>query len=91
MFIDLEFDFKVLENTLKIISVNTKKEIYMILFLVITLQIIHIIQAKVSIKKWIKNQNLLLRGTIYYIILFSILILGVYGNTENSQFIYFQF
>lgn len=91
MFVDLSINSKVFESSLRAMGVGTKKEVYMILLLVIVLETIHIIQSRNSIKEWIKNQNLVLRGTVYYIILFSILILGVYGNSENSQFIYFQF
>lgn len=54
--------------------------------------ILEVIGLKFDIKKWFYNRNIVFRYIIYYVILFTIIILGIYGPGFDSQeFIYFQF
>ena len=47
---------------------------------------------KVEIREWIASQALWFRYTVYLLLIFSILIFGIYGSEFNAaQFIYFQF
>lgn len=49
-------------------------------------------KRKVDLKAVLARQNLWFRWLVYYALIFSILIFGVYGPEYNaSQFIYFQF
>lgn len=65
-----------------------KLAIYLIIFLLI----IQLIQRRIIINNWIKNQHVFLRWSIYFIGIYSIIIFGYYGSGyEASQFIYFQF
>ena len=50
------------------------------------------ISTKTSLQNWLNKRNIVIRWTIYYIIIFSIIIFGIYGPGYSSQeFIYFQF
>jgi len=55
---------------------------------IIFMEFIHLIQEHRSIRQFLDNKHLLLRWCIYLIIIFSILLFGVF---ENVEFIYFQF
>ncbi len=66
-----------------------------IIVLAFTLLITFILEAistKHSLKEWLNRRNIVVRWTIYYIIIFSIIIFGIYGPGYSAQeFIYFQF
>ncbi|MTI68992.1 MAG: MBOAT family protein [Firmicutes bacterium] len=55
------------------------------------METIHILQGNKSITDMISSKPIIVRWAIYYTIIFGIIILGVYGYEEKSQFIYFQF
>lgn len=62
------------------------------LLLIIFLMIIEYLNKKENIKTKLKNEPLITRWTIYYILIFSIIIFGFYGGKyDASQFIYLQF
>ena len=44
-----------------------------------------------SALRWLSDQNVLFRYAVYVIIVFVILIFGVYGDMAPQDFIYFQF
>ena len=59
------------------------------LFIVLLLELISI---KVDIEKWFYKRNIIFRWLFYYILLFFIIIFGIYGPLyDASEFIYFQF
>ena len=46
----------------------------------------------VNIQGWIERQHVLFRWTLYYLVLFTIIVFGVYGSEYSaSAFVYFQF
>ena len=70
-------------------------DVYNLILLVvaiISLIIYEIIKYKINIMKLILKQPLVIRWGIYFIIIYVILIFGIYGpGYDASQFIYFQF
>ena len=55
-------------------------------------QRVSVLQEKGSVREMIAQKNIVLRWTIYYIAVFSIIILGIYGAGYNaSDFIYANF
>lgn len=66
----------------------TFKNFLLSILLILFLVIVHFIQTKISISSYILNKPIFIRWILYYIIILSIVFLGVF---ENRQFIYFQF
>ncbi|WMN08053.1 MBOAT family O-acyltransferase [Marivirga arenosa] len=60
--------------------------VYSILFLIG----LEVFQSKMNLSKALNAQPIIFRWSVYLILLFSVLIFGVYGSEEKS-FIYFQF
>ena len=61
------------------------------LFFVIVMLIIEILHNRVNLLAFLNKQGIIFRWTIYVIAILSLLIFGVYGDYNDSQFIYFQF
>lgn len=58
----------------------------------IVIGIFEILSTKVDLFEKIKKKNIIIRYTIYYILIFSSIIFGIYGPGFSMQeFIYFQF
>lgn len=54
--------------------------------------ILELLSLKFDLKKWLKNRNIFIRWSFYYILIFAIVIFGIYGPGYSAQeFIYFQF
>lgn len=71
---------------------TNKLELIILFISTISVFIIEFISTKKDIKKIFKKQNIIIRWAIIYIILFTIIIFGIYGPGFSSQeFIYFQF
>lgn len=51
---------------------------------------VEIVNIKINIKHGLFRQNLVFRWSIYYLIVFFLLIFGYYNN-DQANFIYFQF
>jgi alginate O-acetyltransferase complex protein AlgI len=68
---------------------NTKLEflLYVLLPLVV-LMVVHLLQERLSLRDAIRNQPIIVRWSLSYLLILAILVLGVY---ENNEFIYFQF
>jgi len=64
-------------------------EVNISLFLLVIIMIIHFIEYKNDLAKSIFKQHIILRWTIYIVLILSIPMLGQYG--EYKPFIYFQF
>lgn len=71
-----------------LIQISILKDILLGLFAVLFMEIIHIIQEKISITQFINNKHMAIRWAIYFIMMFGILLFGVF---EEMPFIYFQF
>ena len=89
IFLDFDIsDFLYIE--LYLIGFKTNEFIILILSVIIlfTLEVIH---NKLSLFIRLNKQSYLFRWSIYFLILFSIIFLGVYGDDKVMNFIYFQF
>lgn len=83
-------------DTSKIFGINTlaldEKDFFVLVLAVIVLGIFDVVKEKVNIRTWILSQNMIFRYVLYYVIIFTILIFGIYGpEFDASTFIYFQF
>ncbi len=56
--------------------------------LILFVMLVQLIETKIDIVEYISNKHLLIRYSVYYILLF--LLIGL-GNWQNTEFIYFQF
>ncbi|PAB58267.1 MBOAT family O-acyltransferase [Anaeromicrobium sediminis] len=68
-----------------------KQEFWLAITSIIFLLFIHWTQRKNSLGSRINREPLVARWIVYYGLLFAIIIFGVYGGYDESQFIYFQF
>jgi len=59
---------------------------------IVLLFVFEIFKYKISLIEFINKRNIILRWGIYFVIIFIIIIFGIYGpGYAESQFIYFQF
>ena len=59
---------------------------------IVFMEAVHIVQQKRgSIRQMVASKPLLVRWACYYTLLLVIILLGIYGSTAPSAFIYFQF
>jgi len=58
---------------------------------IITLLMLEIINRRKNLVVLLKNQLFVFRWMVYLSIIFIIIVFGVYGDNDTSQFIYFQF
>jgi len=65
-----------------------KMDILVIFSSIVFMEIIHLIQRQTGIREFLSSKPFYLRWSIYMILLWSILLFGVFGKHE---FIYFQF
>ncbi len=68
-----------------------QSEFYFAIYSILALVLIEFLQRKMSILEWIKSRPILIRWAVYYGMIIIILIFGVYGNYDQTQFIYFTF
>jgi len=66
----------------------SKKDIILSVVLILFLIVIQRLHARFNLIKILKRQSIVIRWTVYYGIIITIILLGVF---ENRQFIYFQF
>lgn len=81
-------------NTLMGIStINMpEKDFYVMLLGLIILLLVDYFRPKVDLKAILDRQNIVFRYIVYYALIFTVLIWGVYGpEYDASMFIYFQF
>jgi len=68
------------------------KDFMVALISIAILWIVDYAHTKGSVREWISKQNLVFRWGLYYVVIFSILIFGIYGpGYDAAAFIYFQF
>ena len=69
-----------------------KFEFLALVIAILLMFFINLINSKSDILSKIFKMNIVIRWILYYIIIFSIIIFGIYGiDTANTEFIYFQF
>ncbi len=67
-------------------------EIFILLFTILLVYIFELINTKYDLYQFIKKRNIFIRFSFYYLLIFSIIIFGIYGpGFSLSEFIYFQF
>ncbi len=79
---------KIINNSFTLNLGVTNYELFLSVFAVICMEIIHVFQNKFHFRDFIREKPTYLRWAIYYLAFFVILVFGVY---KNKQFIYFQF
>lgn len=82
-------------DTLKTSSIYelglVKPEIILSIIAIVLLVLFEWVHKKNNMEKLLKRQILPVRWSFYLIVIFTILIFGVYGENQVSEFIYFQF
>lgn len=68
-----------------------KPELILCLITIVLLVVFEWTHKKHNMQKFLLKQILPVRWSFYLIIIFSILIFGIYGENQVSEFIYFQF
>ncbi|WP_027138115.1 MBOAT family O-acyltransferase [Gaetbulibacter saemankumensis] len=61
------------------------------LFFIATMLIIEILHNRINLHSFLNKQGIIFRWTVYLTAILVLLIFGIYGNYDDSQFIYFQF
>lgn len=70
----------------------SEKDFYVMVASIVVLMIVDYVKRRVDLKAVLARQNLWFRWLVYYMMIFTILIFGVYGpEYDASTFIYFQF
>lgn len=71
---------------------TTMLEAIILFIAVFIVWLLELLSTKINLEEFLYNRNIALRWTFYYILLFTIIILGIYGPGFSTQeFIYFQF
>jgi D-alanyl-lipoteichoic acid acyltransferase DltB (MBOAT superfamily) len=83
------------EKSIKLVMIEAMQKEYFIasIILILFLMSYEFIRQYIgSGRQWLAKQNAAIRWSIYYLLIFIILIFGIYGpGYSESQFIYFQF
>ena len=58
--------------------------------LIVVLLLLEYINKYVNLKAYLNNRNVILRWSFYLVLVFTILLYGVYGG-DSPEFLYFQF
>jgi D-alanyl-lipoteichoic acid acyltransferase DltB (MBOAT superfamily) len=66
-------------------------EFYLAIILIIILFIKQFVGEKIDLIRFVLNQNIFIRWAVYLMLVFSVVIFGVYGDYKQSDFIYFRF
>lgn len=69
-----------------------EKDFYVMLIGLTILMLVDYFRRRLDLKSALARQNLAFRWLVYYLMVFTVLIFGVYGpEYDASTFIYFQF
>ena len=72
--------------------VMTEKDFFVMILGLIVLFLVDYFRTRVNLGAALERQNIVFRYIVYYVIIFAILVFGVYGPTyDAAAFIYFQF
>jgi len=72
----------------EVFTLSQSREFIVAIVAILFMEFIHLIQERVRIRQFLDDKPIILRWILYYIIIFAILIFGVF---EKVPFIYFQF
>lgn len=85
-----------LKHPLAMITVDNlgmgRKDFAVLLIALAVLAVVDTLRQRIDLKAVLDHRNIVVRYAVYYVIIFTILIFGVYGPEFNAaSFIYFQF
>lgn len=83
-------------STQTVLGVNSlilsEKDFYVMLVSIAVLMLVDYFKRSIDLKAVLARQNIWFRWLVYYVLIFTILIFGIYGpDYDASTFIYFQF
>ncbi len=84
-------DIAFFEQTVFTVEIFTQREFYLILICIAIMLAVEIIQQNGGIRRRFDSLPFIIRWPILYLLIFSVVIFGVYGGAAVQQFIYFQF
>ncbi len=68
-----------------------KPDFILAIIVIVFLLMVQLLQRKMNIIVELSRRNIVLRWGLYFILIYSIIIFGVYGDNEANEFIYFKF
>ena len=84
----LDDAFYIITHLFKAEPYALDSKIYLVLFFILIMEAVHILQEKGRAREMLTQQPFILRWALYYLLVFLILLSGVF---EQRNFIYFQF
>ncbi len=83
-------------NPETLMGINTmaldEKDFYVMLIGLVVLMLVDYFRKRIDLKALLSGQNMVFRWMVYYLMIFIVLIFGIYGPAyDSSAFIYFQF
>lgn len=85
------FDFS-LSKMKAFLEILGEKDLFMAFCAIMILLTVSIMKEKMEIRQFIAKQPLIIRWSIYYILIFTVLVFGMYGpDYSASEFIYENF
>ena len=83
--------YQFFDGTIYSLGLNANNFWFMIISLII-LALVDMVSRRINIFSWIETQNIYFKWGVYYVLIFSIIIFGIYGASYDTKaFIYFQF
>lgn len=68
-----------------------RKDLIVAFISILLLFILELIQQKVRLYSVLQKQSVIIRWGVYVMLIFIIVVFGIYGSYDQSKFIYFQF
>ena len=69
-----------------------RKDFAVLLLALVVLAAVDTLRQRVDLKAVLDRRNIVVRYAVYYVIIFTVLIFGIYGpEFDAASFIYFQF
>lgn len=66
-------------------------EFRVVSFFILLLGLAEVVHLKYNLTRLVSEQHIILRWVAYLIIVFTLILFGVYGDVDSQEFIYFQF
>ncbi len=67
------------------------KDLKVAFVVILILFVVELFQQKNDLYKILQRKNIIIRWSLYTMLILSIVVFGIYGDYDESQFIYFQF
>ena len=86
------FSFKINEFSMSIVNIGMDQyDLYVSFFVILLLFFIELCSQKFNLYEILQSRNFMVRWSLYIILILIIMVFGIYGDYDESQFIYFQF